>query len=105
MTDFNKICLTLMLFLLANLQGYSQFQKINIYPNPAKDYIIVDSPSEFSKLVVINMLGKQVLQVPYKQNQYYFINHLNEGIYLVKILSNDGKIIVTRRIHKKLSGT
>lgn len=71
--------------------------KCNIYPNPSKGYISVDSPSNIDLVQIFNIEGKAVFE---KENiiahQVIDLSKLSKGIYAVKMVS--GKDQVTQKL-------
>lgn len=69
----------------------------NIYPNPSKGYISVDSPSNIDLIQIFNIEGKAVFE---KENinarQVIDLSKLSKGIYAVKMVS--GKDQVTQKL-------
>jgi hypothetical protein len=60
---------------------------ISVYPVPASDKLYIEG--EYDYLRIIDLLGKQVFQ---SENVKSFdISHLNNGVYLLEIISSDKK--------------
>lgn len=78
--------------------------KINIYPNPTKDYIIIEcgNYSNFTdnSIKIINPLGQIVLSTPINQRQFYvdLTSLKSKGIYFVQVSDSYNKIIETRKL-------
>ena len=69
-----------------------------IYPNPANNIVNISSDSSFEKIEVFSITGKKVYGEKYIQA--IPVNSLKSGIYILKAISNDGKII-TRKLIKE----
>lgn len=71
-----------------------------VFPNPSNDVINISAneKSEISKITIVSLDGKSVLGTYQSQNQID-IQHLDAGVYLLKILSNGA--VTTMRIVKK----
>ena len=69
-----------------------------IYPNPANNIVNISSDSSFEKIEVFSITGKKVYSEKYIQA--IPVNSLKSGIYILKAISNDGKII-TRKLIKE----
>lgn len=68
--------------------GESALSKISVYPNPAKDFINIDTTSKVSKVTIFGIDGKFLLEdTSIKIN----ISRLQAGVYLMKIDFADGK--------------
>ena len=74
--------------------------KVNIYPNPSKGYIYINSTDKINTLSIFNTLGKEVRSDTKVTNNILDLNQLNNGLYFVKI-STEGKIITKRIIISK----
>lgn len=72
----------------------------HIYPNPAKDYILIEiteSHNVYFKL--FTLAGQMVLQEQVKgSGQKININNLKEGLYIYKILDEKGKLVTGKLI-------
>ena len=60
-----------------------------VYPNPSKDYINVLLPksSANASVAIYDLFGKQVYRLNAFNNQKLNVTNLNNGIYLLKVLS------------------
>ncbi|MBC8464530.1 MAG: T9SS type A sorting domain-containing protein [Bacteroidetes bacterium] len=71
-------------------------QKINLFPNPTKDYVTVEIgiPSVSTlKVEVSDLLGRQVKSVRYKSAPYQLdLSDLENGIYLLNLSFDGNKI-------------
>ncbi|MDL2240829.1 T9SS type A sorting domain-containing protein, partial [Bacteroidales bacterium OttesenSCG-928-K22] len=72
-------------FTFSSIQDYI-IENLIVYPNPADDYIILDSPHKIEKLEIISLSGKpvKILNV----NAVYSkidISDLNSGIYILRL--------------------
>lgn len=70
---------------------------LNVYPNPTKDYITVDTQQMIKHLELYNLGGKLIIRNNYKNE--VDLSQLSDGIYLLKIILNEGTE-VTKRIVK-----
>jgi hypothetical protein len=70
-------------------------EQINIYPNPADDFINIDKP--FQKIEIIDINGKIVVL---SSNQNIDISTLKKGIYFAKITDNANQTQVIKFIKK-----
>ena len=69
---------------------------VNVYPNPATEYITISASKTIDKIEVYDMLGK--LAIRGNNTNTIHINHLQNGVYLMKIYSGDTSI--TKKIVK-----
>ncbi|MGZ0014832.1 family 16 glycosylhydrolase [Yeosuana sp. AK3] len=65
---------------------------IKVYPNPAQDYLYIDSKVTINKISFYNMFGMQVLKNVSLENNSIDISELSSGIYLLEIVSDSKKI-------------
>lgn len=63
---------------------------ISIYPNPASDYISINSTIELERIQLYDLLGKQVISTV--ETEQIEISHLPVGVYLLKAFSESGTI-------------
>lgn len=65
----------------------NEIQGLNVYPNPAKDFVYVHSESGLEKQVqIFDMTGKKVLNT--NTNSQIDISNLKKGIYVMRIKEN-----------------
>jgi len=72
----------------------------NIYPNPTKGILNIDSNNTYSDLSVeiFNLLGSQVLETRINSaNESIDVSGLTKGLYLLK-LSSDTEALITKKI-------
>ncbi|WP_298898952.1 T9SS type A sorting domain-containing protein [uncultured Psychroserpens sp.] len=75
------------------LENYS----IAVYPNPALDILHVSTPFKVQKLILYDILGKQIMSL--KDSKSMIVEHLRSGAYFLKIETETTTI--TKRIIKK----
>jgi len=72
--------------------------KISLYPNPTKNTIKVkslDKKTEIKNIYLFNIIGDMIFQT---QTETIDISSLENGIYLIKIKTNNNKIILKKII-------
>jgi hypothetical protein len=74
---------------------------IEVYPNPAAEYISLSEDVEVEKLVIINILGRTVREMPVDSttNKYY-IGDLPRGMFLLRIEGKNRMALQTMRLNK-----
>lgn len=79
---------------LSNTENINMYNTY-FYPNPASDYISINSTEMLSCIAVMDLSGKSVL---HKDNpkEELDITHLNQGLYLIKIQTNSGKSTIKK---------
>lgn len=67
---------------------------IKVYPNPAKDYISIQSKNfKISSVEMYNVIGKRILLNSNLSNNKLDISSLVSGVYLLKINANDRSLV------------
>ena len=65
----------------------------NVYPNPAKNQILIDSPEfAFDKIEILDLTGKKVFEKNYEKQSYQTLQlniNLNSGLYILKLYQQD----------------
>ncbi|MFN4234283.1 MAG: T9SS type A sorting domain-containing protein [Bacteroidia bacterium] len=64
-----------------------------IYPNPASNQLNVVGFNDYIQVQVFSMHGKLMLQQQLNESEKLDISSLSQGMYLIKIADNTGKII------------
>ncbi len=84
------------------LSQKSKADLIQIFPNPATDYIQLSNSEQVTRIAVINMVGRtiRIFEAIVDQKQYR-ISDLPRGMYLVQIIGDKNKIITTKRVKKQ----
>lgn len=80
----------------------AQGQVPNIYPNPVTEFMRVqDDYSQVKYIEIYNVVGRklQSFSVNYL-GQKYDVSHLPRGIYMVRMMDEQGTILRTQRISK-----
>ncbi|OFX28580.1 MAG: hypothetical protein A2033_19815 [Bacteroidetes bacterium GWA2_31_9] len=72
---------------------------VNIYPNPANDYITVISKGNICKLEIYNVAGQKCIEVTVNNKITVDIENLNTGIYIYKVLDFNNKVIETGKLN------
>ena len=74
---------------------------ILFYPNPTNGLVRIETYEEFQSVEVIDITGKLLLSEKVNTTSYILqIEHVNEGIYFVKLKFKDGRTI-TKKIIKQ----
>lgn len=90
-------------YLVNQTTSSSPFSKtaLKVFPNPADNYFRVEGVQDISKAIVYNIVGEEMVSFNVSPERLYDISHLNSGIYLVKLVRNNGKIAKTIRLSKR----
>lgn len=75
---------------------------VKLYPNPASDYLNIESAVVISKVFVFNSIGALVYSENIHNENHFTINTRNfaNGVYSVEMISSKGRIIKKLVIHK-----
>lgn len=74
---------------------------VKIYPNPTTDIFQVKSDEYVKTIGVYNVVGKLVEEMTHSAGQSHNIEHLNKGMYLVRLMSEEGQVIKTMKLSKR----
>lgn len=74
---------------------------IKIYPNPATDYIELSENSKVTRIVVFNLVGREMKRFNAFNGQKYYVGDLDRGLYLVQLLDKENQTITTQRVSKR----
>ena len=75
--------------------------QVSLYPNPTNDLFQVKSDEYVRKIGVYNVVGKKVEEMLHTAGQSHNIEHLNKGMYLVRLMDENGQIIKTMKLSKR----
>ena len=77
------------------------FTEINIYPVPAKEYLIINGLTEKTQFTISDLTGKILLTGETVNNQKIRLNNFTSGVYMIRIDGKEDqltkKIVVWRR--------
>ena len=86
-----------------SIKDYASKNKASftLYPNPAQDYVAIQSESNIAKIVVTDLLGNIILQQTASSIKTINTLSLQSGVYLIKAFTDKGfadtqKLIITR---------
>ncbi len=74
---------------------------LQIFPNPATDYIGVTKNDVVDKIMVFNLVGRQMKSFEAVDGEKYYVGDLPRGMYLIQLLNSDNQIITTQRVNKR----
>jgi len=73
-----------------------------IYPNPARDYVVLPQNNQITKAILYNIAGKQVKTFDLVTNTNRFdIADIMRGTYLLQFIDEAGAILHTTRLTKR----
>ena len=71
---------------------------LNIYPNPAKDQLFIESEIQVKEVSIFDIYGRQQLAVSGQQSAID-VSNLSNGVYFVKVKSENNEVV--KRFIKK----
>jgi hypothetical protein len=81
---------------------WSKQSKISIYPNPATNYISINTDENIKQIMFFNLLGRNLKTITdVVKGQQYDVTDLPNGMYLVQIIDSTNKILTTQRVSKR----
>ncbi len=70
---------------------------INVYPNPASNYVMINN-AENANIQVYDVMGNKVLDIKNISNEYKMdVSNLSQGSYMMKIMQNNQ--VITKRFN------
>ncbi len=83
-----------------NIKEVPVSTQIQVFPNPATDYVTVTSEVDVEQYEILNSLGQWVEKGLVKPHNMITVGHLPEGVYFLKLFGKD-KFIQSSKIIKK----
>src|SRR5690606_19874732 len=74
---------------------------LTVFPNPTTDYFQVSDTPGLRYVEVFNIVGSRMRSFDAVPQKQYFIGDLNEGVYLVRLVAGNGKVLKTIRLSKR----
>lgn len=75
--------------------------ELRVFPNPATDSFSLVENDLVDKIVLYNIIGREVKTFDYKDNQKYSLLDLPEGMYFVSMINLEKGVLKTVRISKR----
>jgi hypothetical protein len=76
-----------------------EFEKTNVYPNPAKDLITIKtSKNAHIDLLITDVLGKEVFRKQNFTSNSINVSNLNNGVYFVRVYNSELRLTETRKL-------
>ncbi len=94
------------LFLSTSIQMEKSWENppvdIKIYPNPATHYITFTNIEGVSRIDIYNLVGKRTKSIDNLiEGDSYDVSDLANGLYLVRVIDENGDVIITKRLSKR----
>ena len=71
------------------IKDLDQNTSVQLYPNPVKDVLRIDTDQEITRIEMVDILGKMVLRSE-NPNSTISVSDLSPGLYTVKVTFSDG---------------
>jgi hypothetical protein len=72
-----------------SIENFTNSNIVSLYPNPVKDILNIDIlDNTISSIKVYDLQGKLILE---DTNTTINVNHLSNGIYIVKVVTEEGE--------------
>lgn len=68
--------------------------KVQVYPNPASDFIRIENAQQIQKVNIFNINGALVVETA--NTDTIAVSHLNKGVYFVKLIADNGASITRK---------
>lgn len=85
-----------------NYESLSEILKV--FPNPAVEYFQITESFSARKISIFTMFGREVKSFTYQRDSQYNISDLKTGMYIVKIMDENNKIIKAIKLQKNFVG-
>ncbi|MFK7776270.1 MAG: T9SS type A sorting domain-containing protein [Saprospiraceae bacterium] len=72
-----------------------------IFPNPTSDYFTITDNPYVKSLEIFNIVGKQMSVASFQNGNTINVSNFPNGIYLVRMLDDDGDVLKTTRLIKR----
>lgn len=72
--------------------------KIQMYPNPVRNELTINSTADVSRIIFTNTLGKVVGNITYTGNQTINTSNFSKGMYFVTFVNTDGTKVIQKLI-------
>lgn len=87
--------------LVSSTNSFNTSKGGNVYPNPVTTWFSLSDTPGAHRVELYNIIGKQVAQFEYQAGRSYDVAFLSSGMYMVRILDRQGKVIASRRVSKQ----
>lgn len=83
----------------SSLSGAASVVELQVYPNPAVDYIQVSFNPTIRQVRMFNLAGRNVRTYNYMADEQYYVGDLPKGMYLVQMIGEKNVPLATRRVN------
>ncbi|MEO5905499.1 MAG: T9SS type A sorting domain-containing protein [Saprospiraceae bacterium] len=75
--------------------------ELSVFPNPTTDFFQVNGTPGLKSIELFNIIGNKVRLFNAAPQKQYYVGDLNDGIYLVRMVSANNKVLKTIRLSKR----
>ena len=75
--------------------------KLSVFPNPATDYIELSNNDVVDRMIIYNLLGREIKNFNVVNGRQYEVADLPNGMYLVSLINEEEGILKTFRLNKR----
>jgi hypothetical protein len=86
---------------LLSTSRVEQQEDLVIFPNPADNYFSIKNDNNVSRISLFNVVGKEIANFYHARGATHDISNLSRGIYLVRLVDRNNKVLKTIRLNKK----
>ena len=83
------------------IKGGLEEDHVQVFPNPADNFIGVSANDSVKKIIVFNLAGRKMKTFEATKGQKYFVGDLPKGIYLVQLVGSKNITLRTQRVSKR----
>lgn len=80
---------------------FSQELDLVVFPNPTDSYFSIKNDGAVSQIGIYNIVGKEITRANHMEGQTHDVNNLSKGMYLVRMMDNQGKVLKSTRLNKR----
>lgn len=74
---------------------------LNVFPNPVSDILTIDNNEKIKLVQIYNIRGQEVKSIPVqKSNKNISVADLNSGVYILKVIDNNGASAIQKIVKK-----
>lgn len=81
--------------LVLNVNSITENKSIEIYPNPAKNFIVVKG-EDIIEVEIFDMMGRKVLTQNVQESSVINVNDFSQGLYLIRTIDVNDNIVVRK---------
>lgn len=86
------------LLITSSTQELNDFNYIQIHPNPANDFVHINSIDEYRSIEIVDINGKIIEKISDFSNNKIDLNRLNSGIYFLKFYTSESHFLSRKLI-------